>query len=207
LTTGLIERAVQSAACLERARCETILRAGPPETTAWLLSVTFTLAFAIGLGMAIGTPRQLVAARVIRQRRLSFGGMLAQKFLPLVTAALALLGCSFFPISGNLPAHKDLSGYPAALLTAELVVEGECLFADSTESAGRWLPIWPKGFALQDGVLTDPNGRVAAIGDTVKLGGGEYHDSDFDFVQTMLVVPVPASCRGGDYWLVSEVVE
>ena len=129
------------------------------------------------------------------------------KFLTLVTAPLALVGCSLLPVSGNLPSHKDLPGYPAALLTAELVFDGECLFADSTESAGRWLPIWPRGFALHDRVLTDLNGRVAAIGDTMKLGGGEYHDSDFDFVQTMLVVPIPASCRGGDYWLVSEVVE
>src|SRR5215213_293924 len=127
----------------------------------------------------------------------------------IATMALALgfLGCSLLARAGNLPSHKDLNGYPAALLTAELAFEGECVFADSAESDGRWLPIWPNGFALQDGVIYDRGARVAAIGDVVSLGGGEYHDSDFDFVQSLLVVPVPASCRGGDYWLVGEVVE
>jgi hypothetical protein len=129
---------------------------------------------------------------------------LTRALIPLVIA-IGMAGCSLLPRSGNLPSHKDMNGYPAALLTARLVVEGDCLFADGADSGGRWLPIWPSGFALESGVITDISGPVAAIGDTVKLGGGEYHDDQFDFVQTLLIVPVPPSCRGGDYWLVGEV--
>ena len=118
----------------------------------------------------------------------------------------ALSGCSLFPVAGNLPSHKDLSSYPAALLTAELVLDGECVFAANAEAGGRWLPIWPNGYSLADGEISDRDGPIARIGDRVKLGGGEYHDSQFEFLRTLLVVPVPASCRGGDYWLVADVV-
>src|SRR5258705_13887101 len=108
--------------------------------------------------------------------------LLAGALIAPLALAFSLLGCSLLPRAGNLPSHKDLSGYPAALLTAKLTVEGDCLFADSTESEGRWLPIWPNGFALEDGVIRGERGRVAAIGDAVKLGGGEYTDSQLDFV-------------------------
>jgi hypothetical protein len=131
--------------------------------------------------------------------------MLVRTLSSLVAIA-GLSGCALLPVTGNLPSHKDLDAYPAALLTAELVVDGDCVFATNAESGGRWLPIWPAGYSLENGVISDRDGPIARIGEGVKLGGGEYHASQSEFVQTLLVVPIPPSCQGGDYWLVSEVV-
>jgi hypothetical protein len=132
--------------------------------------------------------------------------MLARTIESLFVIA-ALSGCGLVPVTGNLPTHRDLDAYPAALLTADLVMDGECVFATNGKTGGRWLPIWPSGYSVANGVISDRDGPVARIGESVELGGGEYHDSRFDFVQTLLVVPIPSSCRGGDYWLVSDVLD
>src|SRR5919107_1441313 len=124
--------------------------------------------------------------------------MLRRMLIPPVAVALGLAGCSLLPRAGNLPSHKDLRDSAAALLEAKLIVKGECLFADG-ESGGRWLPIWPAGFVLLNGVLSDESGQVAVLGETVKLAGGEHHDSEFDHSQTMLLVPRPSACGGGQY--------
>ena len=47
--------------------------------------------------------------------------------------------------------------------------------------------------------------QVAKVGDRVNLGGGEYHESGYDFVRTLLATDIPAGCRDSTYWLVGEV--
>lgn len=105
-----------------------------------------------------------------------------------------------------LPTHNDLDGYPAALLRATLMRDGACLYAQSEEPRGRWLPIWPSGFSLTGDVVMGRGGAAAKVGDAVKLGGGEYHESQYDFLRTLMPADVPVGCRGGEYWLVGEVV-
>ena len=52
----------------------------------------------------------------------------------------------------------------------------------------------------------DGGSQVARIGDAVKLGGGEYHEAQYDFLRTLMSADVPAACRSAEYWLVGEVV-
>lgn len=52
----------------------------------------------------------------------------------------------------------------------------------------------------------DGGAEVARVGDTVKLGGGEYHESQYDLLRTLMPADVPAACRSPEYWLVSEIV-
>ena len=47
--------------------------------------------------------------------------------------------------------------------------------------------------------------QVAKVGDRVNLGGGEYHESDYDFLRTLMSADLPAGCRDSTYWLVSNV--
>jgi hypothetical protein len=103
----------------------------------------------------------------------------------------------------SLPTQNDLNGYPTALLEATLVSDGPCLHAEGLDGAGRWLPIWPVGFALDGEFIVKGSERVGTIGDQVKLGGGEYHESQYGFLRTLMPDDVPAACRGGEYWLVS----
>lgn len=110
------------------------------------------------------------------------------------------------PSTGGLPTHKDLNGYPAALLEATLVRDGQCLYAEGLEANGRWLPIWPSGFGLSGDAVMNGSAQIATVGDHVRLGGGEYHESQYDFLRTLMPADVPAACRGGEYWLVGEVV-
>jgi hypothetical protein len=107
------------------------------------------------------------------------------------------------PTLTSLPTHNDLNSYPAALLEATLVVDGHCVYAEGLDGAGRWLPIWPVGFALDGEFIVKGSERVGTIGDQVKLGGGEYHESQYGFLRTLMPDDVPAACRGGEYWLVS----
>lgn len=56
LLGGLVDRAVGSAVCMERALYELILCAAPPDVLAWTVSGAVALALAVGLGVAIGAP-------------------------------------------------------------------------------------------------------------------------------------------------------
>jgi hypothetical protein len=103
----------------------------------------------------------------------------------------------------SLPTHNDLNGYPTALLEATLVRDGPCLYAEGLDDAGRWLPIWPVGFALDAEVVVNGSERMGMLGDHLKLAGGEYHESQYGFLRTLMPADVPAACRGGEYWLVS----
>jgi hypothetical protein len=104
---------------------------------------------------------------------------------------------------GFLPTHKELSAYPAALLDATLVREGDCLYADAVDPAGRWLPVWPSGFTLNADRLMRGGRTLAKVGGRVKLGGGEYHDSQYQLLRELMPSDIPAACRTDEYWLVS----
>jgi hypothetical protein len=56
LLGGLVDRAVGSAVCIERAKYELILCAAPPDVLTWAVSAALAIAFAVGLGMAVGAP-------------------------------------------------------------------------------------------------------------------------------------------------------
>ena len=124
----------------------------------------------------------------------------------LITAASLVAACgAASPSTLGLPAHRDLDGYPAALLVATLVRDGQCLYADDEGRFGRWLPIWPAGFILRGDSVMNHQTQVAKVGDRVNLGGGEYHESDYDFLRTLMSADLPAGCRDSTYWLVSNV--
>ena len=81
-----------------------------------------------------------------------------------------------------------------------------CVYATSNPPAGRWLPIWPGGFDRDGQSIKDGHTVVASIGTVVKLGGGEYHASEMNFLRTLLISPIPDVCPASEYWLVMEVV-
>jgi hypothetical protein len=59
LISGLVDRAIESAVCVERAKYELILCVAPPDALIWILAAAVAVAFAVGLGIAIGTPTWL----------------------------------------------------------------------------------------------------------------------------------------------------
>lgn len=132
----------------------------------------------------------------------------------LFALALLLLGCDATPsrpqpsvIPGSaLPTHRNLGGGPAALLTATLIEDGGCVYATTESPAGRWLPIWPSGYRRDGQAIKEGNNVVASVSAVAKLGGGEYHASQLDFLRTLLESPIPVSCQASEYWLVTEVV-
>ena len=67
LLGGLVDRAVGSAACIERAKYELISCLGPPDVLTWTVIAALALAFAVGLGMAVGTPASLSADPATRR--------------------------------------------------------------------------------------------------------------------------------------------
>jgi hypothetical protein len=85
-----------------------------------------------------------------------------------------------------------------------LVRTGECVLAQPEIGAPE-LPIWPATFSLVGDELRRQGVLVARIGDTVKLGGGEYKWEQQDFLAGLLVAPIPAACDRGPYWMVSEL--
>ena len=107
-----------------------------------------------------------------------------------------------------LPTHRDMTGYPAALLTGTLEFDGQCVWIDDA-FGGHHLPVWPAGYGLFElgGVLRvkDPaNLHSVPIGGQIRVGGGDYHaGSEFDFLRTLMDDDVPVACQAADYWLVS----
>lgn len=105
-------------------------------------------------------------------------------FVGLGLAAATLGGCS---PSGSkattLPTvtlERDLEDYPSALIEGTLAsveADGIVYFTVQVEDGVSGL-VFPTGYgAVQDNpvVLTGPRGqRVAAVGESVSLGGGEY---------------------------------
>lgn len=72
---------------------------------------------------------------------------------------------------------------------------------------GRWLLVWPPGYSRRGNAIFRGDQRIAADGDTLSLGGGEYHAEQYDFLRTLLATDIPEECRGGAYRLVTEVVD
>lgn len=104
----------------------------------------------------------------------------------------------------ELPTHRDLDGYPAALLTGWLVRDGNCVYAAGLTGSGRDLVVWPSGTVLvvtrDESVVVSRGGdRIAAIGEPIELGGGEIPSPH---VETLLETEIPDECVG-PYWLAS----
>lgn len=128
-----------------------------------------------------------------------------------LAAALAVAACVATTSPGasslaslQLPTHRDLGGGPTALLTAQLVEEGGCVYATSTE--GRSVPVWPTGYRLDGSEIKKGDQTVASLGSSAKLGGGGYDASQLDFLRTLMDSPLPTTCQASNYWLVTEVV-
>jgi hypothetical protein len=100
----------------------------------------------------------------------------------------------------NLPTHRELNAYPAALLVGKLVLDNDCVYAEHTNSKQRDLIVWPSGTTLQktdsESIVVGSDGeRIAAIGEPIELGGGEFVPRS-DVMENA----VPDGCLG-PYWL------
>lgn len=105
---------------------------------------------------------------------------------------------------GSLPTHNQAGGGPAALLEGVLVQAGPCVYVSASEQ--RWLAIWPPGFDLSGAKVVDASGvAVATIGQPISVGGGEYTEGMYSFLRTLMPNDVTPACRGGLYWLVTDV--
>lgn len=112
------------------------------------------------------------------------------------------------PVPDVFMAQKKLPsiGFMEALLTANLIVENGCLFAQSPEPGDeKVLIIWEPGYFLHDdeGILKilDQNGDVVATeGELMYMGGGFGGDPQPD----QLMAPIPDDCSGADYWYMGE---
>ncbi len=59
--------------------------------------------------------------------------------------------------------------------------------------------MWPAGFRLENETVLDAKGEaVAVVGKPVRLGGGEYHESQYGFLRSLMNGDVAAACRGGE---------
>lgn len=97
-----------------------------------------------------------------------------------------------------------MDSYPAALLTGTLLMEGSCLAVQPQAGVPPEVVVWPADYRLRTAgtpAVVDGTGRlVAAVGDLVQLGGGEYHLDDIG----QFLVPgtaIPPACRSGPFWL------
>jgi hypothetical protein len=118
---------------------------------------------------------------------------------------LLLAGCS--AAITNLPTHHVQGGGPTGIQDGTLQQSGPCVYVVSPSGAIRWLVIWPGGFRLSNGqILDDRESPVAAVGRSVTLGGGEYHDNQYAFLRTLMNGDVLAECRNQEYWLAISVI-
>ncbi len=106
--------------------------------------------------------------------------------------------------TSSLPTHQELNGGPTALLQGRLVVDDECVRAEGIDGQGRWLLIWPPGYSRRGDTVFRGERLAARNGDAVTLTGGEYAADQYDFVRT-LTSAIPKPCRGGLYFLVTDV--
>jgi hypothetical protein len=119
-----------------------------------------------------------------------------------IVLVAGLVGCT--GQSDALISHRGLNGGPAALLEATLTRVGTCIYGENND--GEWLLVWPSGFRIQgDDIKNGSGSTVAAMGRKARLGGGEYHDSQYGFLRTLLNADVPSECRSKEYWLVTSV--
>ncbi len=85
----------------------------------------------------------------------------------------------------------------AALLTAILVLDRGCLYADS--EGRRWLPVFPAAGTEWDAAARTltMDGRTAVLGQTVELGGGT--------ARADVITSAPEGCDRSRVWLVVSV--
>lgn len=129
-----------------------------------------------------------------------------------VTIALVVTACAG-PVT-NLPTHAApptvgvaLETGPSAELLGPLLDERGCVYVGSSDPTTRKVPIWPAGYAFDQGAIVAPGGRqVAIIGQDIALEGGLYLASHYAVVSRYVIGDVPSWCRQGLYWFVSQVV-
>lgn len=109
-------------------------------------------------------------------------------------------GGPFFPTQ-----VRSFPDYPDALISGELIMANDCVMVQLPNGGGTDLPLWPKGFYLESGVIYDADGsRVAAIGDSVQLGGGEV---DLSVASDHTGVAIPKRCEQAALWLINPTTE
>lgn len=131
----------------------------------------------------------------------------------LAACCLGLVACdpgvSVEPASSGstvLPTHRDLQSGPDGLQRGTIVMSGSCVVLEEAVQHLRWLIVWPAGYQLRDTVVVSGEGQpIARVGDTVDLGGGEYKESQYAFLKTLLATEPAAACRVGNYWLATDI--
>ncbi len=108
-----------------------------------------------------------------------------------------LLPAPYFPQLKDEP-----NGYPAELLTGELVLVDGCLRLNDNEGTSRLL-IWPHDYSVsvESNVIhiIDGTGQaVAQVGDKLRVGGGS------EFAQALLPA-IPDNCPG-PYFIVGNEI-
>jgi hypothetical protein len=126
----------------------------------------------------------------------------------LTSVLVASVGCNAVAGGDFFPQYSDDRPFevPAGEIQGTVVIEDGCILLDAGSSPH--LLIWPESFALDDSLGTlavrDDRGNVVAeSGMSVHYGGGEYKSEHRAFVEELIGMPVPASCAGERYWLVS----
>jgi len=108
------------------------------------------------------------------------------------------------------PTHlRPPTGSPEAGNTATIIVRSNCLLLRSVYDDGTVdvrMAIWPHGWKLAEGtVILDADGTpVAAVGDTVFMGGGEVSS---EVVLRVVGEPPPPRCEFGGFWWVTPPLE
>ena len=150
--------------------------------------------------------------RVVRD-----GSVIARILVP----ELSGVACAGSGITGAAPTRGDEvaiyfpthlrppTGSPEAGNTATIIVRSNCLLLRSVYDDGTVdvrMAIWPHGWKLAEGtVILDADGTpVAAVGDTVFMGGGEVSS---EVVLRVVGEPPPPRCEFGGFWWVTPPLE
>ena len=126
-------------------------------------------------------------------------------------AVLVLPTCRGFDDPGAsvgvfFPRYGSMGATPLALSEGRLEVKDGCLWLVRIVGT-KILPIWPGGYGLRGSVgslkVTDSAGVVvAAEGQRVRVGGGEYPVAD---ARRLMGREEPAACGGSGFWLVGAI--
>jgi hypothetical protein len=128
-----------------------------------------------------------------------------------VVLAFALSACRGLDDPGAgvgvfFPRYGNMGPTPLALSEGRLEVNDGCLWLVRTVGT-KILPIWPGGYGLRGSVgslqVTDAAGHVvAAEGQNVRMGGGEYARAD---ARRLMGREEQAACGGNGFWLVGSI--
>jgi len=104
------------------------------------------------------------------------------------------------------PRYGSMGSTPLALTEGRLEVKDGCLWLVHIVGT-KILPIWPGGYGLRGSVgslqVTDSAGVVvAAEGQRVRVGGGEYPVAD---ARRLMGREEPAACGESGFWLVGAI--